>query len=409
MESVVNKFLKYVKYDTTADNDSTTIPSTKSQLALGNELVKELKDLNIKDVSIDEHGFVIATIPSNIDKEIPTIGFIAHIDTAPDFTGLNVNPQIVENYNGEDILLNEKLNIVLSPKQFPELKNYEGKTLITTDGTTLLGADDKAGIAEIMTAVEYLIENPEIPHGEIKIAFTPDEEIDNSAVNIFDVEKFGADIAYTVDGDVLGEINYENFNAAQATITISGRSVHPGEAKDKMINALLVGNEFISKLPQDETPSHTEGHEGFFHLCTINGDVEYCVLDYMIRDFDKINFENRKELLLKVTKDLNEKYENSTVKIDIKDDYYNMKDKIEPVMYSVDIALKAVEDAGVKPIIRPIRGGTDGSVLSFKGLPTPNIFIGGHNYHGRYEFIPTYAMEKAVEVIINIVKAYAAI
>lgn len=406
MRNVVDRFLKYVKYDTTADNNSKTIPSTQNQLILGNELVKELKELGIEEVDIDEQGFVMATIPSNIKKEVPIIGFLAHIDTTPDFSGKDVNPKIVENYDGEDIVLNEELKVILSSKQFPELKNYIGKTLITTDGKTLLGADDKAGIAEIMTAIEYLVKNPQIPHGTIKIAFTPDEEIDDSAVNIFDVEKFGADIAYTVDGDILGEINYENFNAASATINVKGVSVHPGEAKDKMVNASLVAAEIINSLPKDEIPAKTQGHEGFFHLYEMKGDVEENSLEYIIRDFDKENFEKRKEMLKDIVKDINNTYGENTVSLDIQDDYYNMKEKIEPKKYIVDIALKAVEQAGITPIIRPIRGGTDGSVLSYKGLPTPNIFIGGHNYHGRYEFIPTFAMEKAVEVILNIIKLY---
>lgn len=406
MTKVIDRFLKYVKYDTTSDNNSSTIPSTKSQLVLGEELVKELKEFGIEDVGIDEKGFVIATIPSNINKSIPVLGFLAHMDTAPDFTGKNVNPRIVENYDGNDIVLNENLDIVLSPKDFPELKSYIGKTLITTDGTTLLGADDKAGIAEIMTAIEYIIKNPDIPHGTIKIAFTPDEELDNSAVKLFDVKKFGADIAYTVDGDIIGEINYENFNAATVIVNINGRSVHPGEAKGKMINASLIASEIISMLPQNETPATTSGYEGFYHLCSINGDVENTTLEYMIRDFDKDKFMNKKLYFNKIVDKFNNKYGKNTVSIEIQDDYYNMKEKIEPKKYIIDIAVKAVEKSGIEPIIRPIRGGTDGSILSFKGLPTPNIFIGGHNYHGRYEFIPTFAMEKAVEVILNIIDLY---
>ncbi len=407
MSKVVEKFLKYVSYDTKSDEQSTTVPSTAGQMILANELVKELKEMGIQQVSIDENGYVMATIPSNIEKAVPTIGFIAHMDTAPDMSGKNVKPKFVENYNGEDIILNEENNIILSPKDFPELKKYIGKTLITTDGTTLLGADDKAGISEIMSAVEYLIENPHIPHGNICIGFTPDEEVGRGA-DLFDVKKFGADFAYTVDGGTIGELEYENFNAAGAKISIHGRNVHPGSAKGKMIHSTLIANEFVSSLPQNETPATTEGYEGFYHLIALNGEVEETKLQYIIRDFDKESFENRKLFIRNVADKLNDKYGNGTVEIEVKDQYFNMKEKVEPVKHVVDTAELAMKEVGVTPIIVPIRGGTDGARLSFMGLPTPNLFTGGHNFHGKYEFIPTFAMEKAVEVILKIVELYTA-
>ncbi len=406
MSKVVEKFLKYVSYDTKSDEESTTVPSTKGQMILGKELVKELKEMGIQDASIDDNGYIMATIPSNVEKDIPTIGFIAHMDTAPDISGKDVNPKFVENYDGEDIVLNQENNIVLSPKDFPELKNYIGKTLITTDGTTLLGADDKAGVSEIMAAVEYIIQNPKFKHGKIRIGFTPDEEVGRGA-DIFDVKKFDADFAYTIDGGTIGELEYENFNAASAKISIHGRNVHPGSAKGKMIHSTLIGNEFINSLPSNETPGTTEGYEGFYHLINVNGEVEETKLQYIIRDFDSESYENRKAFIKNVVKTLNDKYGDGTVEIEIKDQYFNMKEKIEPVKHIVDTAFLAMKEVGVNPIMVPIRGGTDGARLSFMGLPTPNIFAGGHNFHGKYEFIPTFAMEKAVEVILKIVELYA--
>jgi len=405
MSMVVEKFLKYVKFDTKSDDSSNTTPTTKGQLVLGEELVKELKAIGMQDVSMDENGYVMATLPSNVNKEVPTIGFIAHIDTSPDMSGTNVNPQFVENYDGGDIVLNAEHNIVLSPKDSPELKEYIGQTLITTDGTTLLGADDKAGIAEIMTAVEHLINHPEVPHGTIRVAFTPDEEVGQGADH-FDVEKFNADFAYTIDGGAIGELEFENFNAASAKVTIHGRNVHPGYAKNKMINSVLIGNEFASMLPQTETPGQTCGYEGFYHLNNFNGDVETTTLVYIIRDFDADNIEKRKETVAAVAEELNKKYGAGTVELELKDQYRNMKEMVEPVKHIVDTAFQAMEESGVKPLVRPIRGGTDGARLSFMGLPCPNIFTGGENFHGKYEYIPTNSMEKAVEVILNVVKIY---
>lgn len=406
MSKVIERFLKYVSYDTKSDEESTTVPSTNGQMILAKELVKELKEMGIEQVSIDENGYVMATIPSNIEKDVPTIGFIAHMDTAPDMSGENVKPKFVENYDGEDIVLNVENNIILSPKDFPELKNYIGKTLITTDGTTLLGADDKAGISEIMSAVEYLMQNPQVPHGKICIGFTPDEEVGRGA-NLFDVAKFDADFAYTIDGGTVGELEYENFNAAGVKICVHGRNVHPGSAKGKMIHSTLIANELVSALPQDETPGTTEGYEGFYHLTALNGEVEETKLQYIIRDFNNQSFENRKVFIKNIADKLNDKYGNGTVEIEIKDQYFNMKEKIEPVKHIIDTAFLAMKEVGVTPIMVPIRGGTDGARLSFMGLPTPNIFTGGHNFHGKYEFIPTFAMEKAVEVILKIVDLYA--
>lgn len=403
MSKVVERFIKYVKFDTKADEASDTVPSSQGQLVLAKELGKELEQLGLSDVSVDENGYVMATLQSNLDKKVPTIGFIAHMDTSPDMSGTNVNPQFVENYDGGDIKLNEE--VTLSPKEMPELKEYIGETLITTDGTTLLGADDKAGIAEIITAVEYLIQHPEVPHGTIKIGFTPDEEIGRGP-NHFEVEKFEADLAYTMDGGAVGELEYENFNAAGAKVTIHGRNVHPGYAKNKMVNSMLIANEFIASLPENETPQATEGYEGFYHLNSINGDVENTVLSYIIRDFDKESFEKRKQHMKKLAEELNKKYPGRVV-IDIKDSYKNMREMIEPVMHVVDNAVKAMELAGVKPLIRPIRGGTDGARLSFMGLPTPNIFAGGLNFHGKYEYIPVSSMDKAVQVILKLVEIYA--
>ena len=405
MSKVVEKFLKYISYDTKSNEESTTVPSTNEQMVLALELVSELKVMGIKQVSVDDNGYVMATIPSNVNKDVPTIGFIAHMDTSPDMSGKDIKAKFVYDYDGEDIILNKERNIILSPKDFPELKDYVGKTIITTDGTTLLGADDKAGVSEIMTAVEYLMQNPLVSHGAIRIGFTPDEEIGRGA-DIFDVKKFDADFAYTIDGGTIGELEYENFNAAGVKICIHGRNVHPGSAKGKMIHSLLIANEFINSMPQNETPATTEGYEGFYHLISLNGEVEETKLQYIIRDFDNKSFETRKSFIKTVADELNDKYGQGTVDIQVKDQYFNMKEKIEPVKHIVDTAFLAMNEVGIKPIMQPIRGGTDGARLSFMGLPTPNIFAGGHNFHGKYEFIPTFAMEKAVEVILKIIELY---
>ncbi|NLW39489.1 MAG: peptidase T [Tissierellia bacterium] len=402
MSALVDRFLRYVKIDTASDDKSDTVPSTKAQLEFAKILGKELEELGLSDVSVDENGYVMATLPSNIDKEVPTIGFIAHMDTIPDMPGKDVKPKIIENYDGKDILLNEEKNIVLSVEEFPDIKNYIGETIITTDGTTLLGADNKAGIAEIITAVEYLIENPHIPHGTIKIAFTPDEEIGRGADH-FDVEKFDADFAYTMDGGPLGEINYENFNAASAKITIRGTNIHPGTAKDMMVNSILVGMELNSMLPVNERPEYTEGYEGFYHITRFKGTVEVTEIEYIIRDHDKDKFNKKKEALEDVVGFLNRRYGN-IIALEIEDSYYNMKEKIEPKFEIIELAKKAMEELGIEPKIVPIRGGTDGAMLSYKGLLCPNIFAGGHNYHGKYEYIPVMAMEKAVEVILKIIE-----
>lgn len=404
MYSAVDRLLKYVKFDTKSDENSGTTPSSKKQLVLAEELKNELLNLGLKDADVDSNGYVMATLESNIEKKVKTIGFIAHMDTSPDMSGEDVNPKLVENYDGKDIKLNE--NVILSPKDFPELLNYTGKTIITTDGTTLLGADDKAGIAEIMAAVEFLTKHPEIPHGTIKIGFTPDEEIGEGADH-FDVRKFGADLAYTVDGGTIGELECENFNAAGAKVTVKGRNVHPGSAKNKMINSMHVALEFISLLPVNERPEYTEGYEGFNHLISINGEVEETKLSFILRDFDRSKFEHRKELMLSAAELMNKKYGAGTVLVELKDQYYNMKEKIEQAKYIVDTAFKAMEEVGVTPTVVPIRGGTDGARLSFMGLPTPNLFTGGHNFHGKYEFIPTYAMDKSVDVILKIIELYA--
>lgn len=406
MDKLVQRFLDYVKIDTKSDPSSSTCPSTEKQFNLGNLLVKELKDLGLKDANIDEFGYIFATLPSNTDKKLPTIGFIAHMDTSPDFSGENVKPKIIENYDGEDIILNEEKNIILSPNDFPKLKNYIGQDIITTDGTTLLGADDKAGIAEIMTAIEYLVNHPEIEHGDIKIGFTPDEEIGRGA-DKFNVEKFNADFAYTIDGGEIGELQYENFNAAIVKITINGRNIHPGAAKNRMINSINIALELQSMLPVNEKPEYTEGYEGFFHLNNMEGTVEKTNMLYIIRDHSKEKFEKKKELILKSVDLLNAKYGENTVIIDLKDQYYNMKEKVEPVIHIVDVAKKAMEEVGVTPMVIPIRGGTDGARLSYMGLPCPNIFTGGHNFHGKFEYIPVNSMKKAVEVIIKIIELYS--
>lgn len=404
MKKVEERFLEYVKINTKSDETTRVTPSTKGQLVLAEKLCNELKELGLKDARISEFGYVYATLEKNCNKDIPTIGFIAHMDTAPDYSGENVNPQIVENYDGGDIKLND--SEVLSPKFSPELKQYVGQRLITTDGNTLLGADDKAGLAEIMTAVEYLINHPEIEHGDIKIGFTPDEEIGEGADH-FDVEGFGADFAYTMDGGRIGELEFENFNAAGLKVKIKGVNVHPGYAKDKMLNSIMVANEFINSLPLDEVPEKTEKYEGFYHLTDIEATVENTTLSYIIRDFFADTFEARKNKIREIEKELNEKYGEGTVVVEIKDQYNNMKEKIEPVMHIVENAKEAMIEANVTPNIRPIRGGTDGARLSFMGLPTPNIFAGGENFHGKYEYVPVESLEKAVEVIVNIVKRYS--
>jgi len=404
MSNVVERFLKYVQIDTQSNEGSPTTPSTERQLNLAQLLEQELKELGLTEVRIKE-GYVYGTLPANTDKKVPAIGLIAHLDTSPDFSGAEVKPRIIKNYDGKDILLNAGENLVLSPEDFPELSAYIGKDLITTDGTTLLGADDKAGIAEIMTALEYLVNHPEIEHGKICVAFTPDEEIGRGA-DLFDVEGFGADFAYTVDGGAIRELEYENFNAAKAIVKIKGRNVHPGTAKNKMINSILLAQEYIAKLPATETPAHTEGYEGFYHINDIRGDVEETTLYYIIRDFEQDSFAKRKETMLGIADELNKKYGQNLFAVEITDQYQNMKEKILPVMHIVETAQKAMEAVGVKPLVKPIRGGTDGARLSFMGLPTPNLFTGGDNYHGRFEFIPIFAMEKAVEVILKIIALY---
>lgn len=401
MQDIIDRFTSYVKIDTQSDPNNKAFPSTEKQWNLAKLLEEQLIEIGMQDVSLDENCYIMATLPSNVDHDVPTIGFIAHIDTSPDYSGTNVNPQIHRNYDGKDIVLNAEKNIVLSPDYFEDLSLYKGQTLITTDGTTLLGADDKAGVAEIMEAMKYLIEHPEIKHGPIKVGFTPDEEVGKGA-HKFDVEKFNAKWAYTLDGGQVGELEYENFNAAGATITIHGKIVHPGTAKGKMINSMLIANEFISALPADEIPQKTEGYEGFFHLTDIDGSVEKTTLQYIIRDHDKELFEQKKVLIQQIAVELNKKWGENTVEVELKDQYYNMKEKIEPVKHIVDIAEEAIKAVGVTPIIKAIRGGTDGSQLSFKGLPCPNIFAGGHNFHGKYEYIPVESMEKAVNVIVKI-------
>jgi len=399
-EKLINRFSKYISFPTTSNDASETYPSTSEQLVLGDFLVEELKLLGLTEVEKDQNGYVTATLPANTDVTSPVIGFIAHIDTAPDMPGISA-PVIIENYTGNDIVLDKETNTILATTDFPELKNYIGQTLLTTDGKTLLGADDKAGIAEIICAMEYLIQHPEIKHGKIRVAFTPDEEIGKGVLH-FDVAKFGCDFAYTLDGGMLGELEYENFNAAGATITIQGRNVHPGYAKNKMVNSQLIAMEFNAMLPEFQRPQYTDHYEGFYLLTKMEGTVENSKLNYIIRDHDKQLFEQKKEFMHKITAFLNEKYGADRVKCEIKEQYKNMREMVEPVFYIVERAKQAMIDAGVTPIVKPIRGGTDGANLSFKGLPCPNIFAGGHNFHGKYEFIPVESMEKAVQVIVNI-------
>lgn len=402
---IIERFISYVKIDTQSNDSSETCPSTEGQLTLGRKLVEELKAIGLEDVSMDEFGYVMATLPSNTDKQVPTIGFLAHIDTATDFTGKNVNPQIHENYDGQDILLNEAVQVTLSPKDFPNLLNYKGHTLITTDGTTLLGADNKAGIAEIMTSMDYLIKHPEIKHGKIRVAFTPDEEIGRGP-HKFDVTEFDAKYAYTVDGGPLGELQYESFSAAGASITIKGTNIHPGTAKGKMVNSIKIAMELQSKLPAEQAPELTEGYEGFFHLLSFSGDVEQTKLSYIIRDFDKETFQQKKQTMAAVVDELKEKYGSERIILEMNDQYYNMREKIEPVKQIVDIAYKAMENLDIQPIVEPIRGGTDGSQLSYMGLPTPNIFTGGENFHGKFEYISVDNMLKATQVIVEIARLF---
>lgn len=410
MQHIIDRFISYVTVDTESDPNSNTTPSTAKQWDLANQLVEELKAIGMEDVTIDDNAYIIATLPSNVDHEVPTIGFISHFDTTPDFTGANIKPQIVENYDGKDIVLNKELNIVLSPSYFKDLLQYKGQTIITTDGTTLLGADDKAGITEIVTAMEYLINNPEIKHGKIRVGFTPDEEIGRGA-HKFDVEKFGADWAYTMDGSQIGELEYENFNAAGAKLVFSGKSVHPGYAKGKMINSMLLANKFISKLPKHETPQETKGYEGFFHVTGISGSIEETKVELIIRDHDRKKFAKRKKEVEKIAAKINKKFAKQfggpIVSCEIKDSYYNMREKVEPVIHIVEVAEKAMKELGIKPIIKPIRGGTDGCQLSYMGLPCPNIFAGGHNFHGKYEYVPVESMQKAVDVIVKIAELTA--
>ncbi len=399
--NVVDRFIKYVKFDTESNTTTGTTPSTPGQRVLAEELKKELTEIGLQDISLDGNGYLMATLPANTDKKVPTIGFVAHMDTSPDLTGKNVNPRIVKSYDGKDILLNKDLNIVLSPNDFPELLKFKDQDIIVTDGTTLLGADDKAGIAEIITAMKYLKDHPEIEHGKIRICFTPDEEIGEGADH-FDVEKFGAEWAYTMDGGELGELEYENFNAAGVKIAIQGRSVHPGSAKDKMINALVVANKLVSLIPANERPEHTSHYEGFFHLMGMSGSVDAASVSFIIRDHDRALFESRKQIMRDAVEYLQKLYPNSTITLDIKDQYYNMREKVEPVIKIVDYAFNAMQELGITPLVKPIRGGTDGARLSFMGLPCPNIFAGGLNFHGRYEYVPIPSLEKAVKVIVKI-------
>ena len=404
--ALVERFLKYVSFDTQSSEETEVTPSTPGQMVFAKYLKEELESLGLEDITLDEHGYLFATLPANIDKPVPTIGFIAHMDTSPDMSGKDVSPRIVQNYDGSDIVLCAEENVVLSPSQFPELLDHKGEDLIVTNGKTLLGAADKAGIAEIVSAIVYLKEHPEIKHGKIRIGFNPDEEIGLGA-HKFDVEKFGCDWAYTMDGGEIGELEFENFNAASAKITFKGRNVHPGYAKNKMINSIRVANRFCAMLPAHETPEHTEGYEGFYHLISFNGDVEQTTVAYIIRDHDRARFESRKKKIERFVSEINAEYGEGTATFELRDQYYNMREKIEPVMHIIDTAFAAMEAVGVKPNVKPIRGGTDGAQLSFKGLPCPNIFAGGLNFHGRYEFAPIQNMEKAMKVIVKIAELVA--
>ncbi|WP_138341260.1 peptidase T [[Clostridium] symbiosum] len=405
MSKVAERFLKYVSFDTQSKDEEEQVPSTEKQLVLAKELVKELEEMGASDVRLSEHGYVYATIEANTEKNVPSLGFVAHMDTAPAMSGRDVRARIVEKYAGGDIVLNEEKNIVMTVKDFPFMADCEGRDLIVTDGTTLLGGDDKAGVAEIMTMAAWLLAHPEIPHGTIRIGFTPDEEVGRGA-DFFDVEGFGADVAYTVDGGPLGELEYENFNAASGKVYIHGVGIHPGGAKNKMKSALLIGMEFQSLLPAFENPMYTEGYEGFFHLDQFAGDVEYAKMDYLIRDHDMDKFTQKKELFASAAEFLNKKYGEGTVELKIKDSYYNMKEKIEPYKYLIDIAKEAMEEVGITPEVSPIRGGTDGARLSYMGLPCPNLCTGGYNFHGKFEFIPVQSMEKVVELLLTIVRKF---
>ena len=404
--TVIERFLKYVAFDTQSDESTGVTPSTEKQMVFARYLKTELEDLGLKDITLDDNGYLFATLPSNVNRPIPVVGFIAHMDTSPDMSGENVRPRIVEKYDGTDIVLSVEDNIVLSPADFPELLDHKGEDLIVTDGRTLLGADDKAGIAEIVGAMAYLIAHPEIEHGDIRIGFNPDEEIGLGA-HKFDVEKFGAKWAYTMDGGEVGELEFENFNAASAVVEVRGRNVHPGYAKNKMINSLLVANEFVALLPENEIPARTEGYEGFFHLTGMKGDVENTILTYIVRDHDRGKFEDRKKLMMENAEILNGKYGQGTVTVTLKDQYYNMRQQVEPLMHIIDLAFAAMQEAGVEPKVKAIRGGTDGAQLSFKGLPCPNIFAGGLNFHGRYEFVPVQSIEKAMKVVVKIAELTA--
>ena len=405
-KQLIERFIKYVTIDTESDPNNPAFPSTENQWDLAHVLVEDLKVIGMQDISLDENCYIMATLPSNVSHNVPIIGFVSHMDTSPDFTGKNVKPQITENYQGNDIILNKEKNIILSPDYFEDLLQYKGQTIITTDGTTLLGADDKAGITEIVTAMEYLIQHPEIKHGTIRICFTPDEEVGKGA-HLFDVEKFGAEWAYTMDGSQIGELEYENFNAASAIVTITGKIVHPGYAIGKMINSMQIANEFMSLLPEAEVPEKTRDYQGFFHLHDMIGTVEKTVLEYIIRDHDIKLFAKRKNVLQNIADELNKVAGQNLIEITMKDQYFNMKEKIVPVMHIVDLVEETMVDLGITPLIKPIRGGTDGSQLSFKGLPCPNIFAGGHNFHGRFEYVPAESMVKAAEVIVGIVAKIA--
>ena len=405
--TLVDRFLKYVSFDTQSDEQTGLTPSTPKQMVFAEYLKKELESLGLEDITLDEHAYLFATLPANTDKKVPTIGFIAHMDTSPDMSGKDVTPRIVQNYDGKDIILCAEENIILSPTQFPELLHHIGEDLIVTNGLTLLGADDKAGIAEIVSAIAYLKEHPEIEHGKIRIGFNPDEEIGEGA-HKFDVEKFECEWGYTMDGGEVGELEFENFNAAIAKIKIKGRNVHPGYAKNKMINSIRIANRLIELVPAQESPEHTEGYEGFYHLIGIQGDVEQTTVSYIIRDHDRTKFENRKKAMQEQVEKINKEFGEGIATLELRDQYYNMREKIEPVMHIIDTAFAAMEAVGVKPNVRPIRGGTDGAQLSFKGLPCPNIFAGGLNFHGRYEFVPIQSMEKAMNVIVKIAEMVAA-
>lgn len=404
---VTERFLRYVAFDTQSDDETNMTPSTPGQMEFAVYLKSELESMGLEDITLDANGYLMATLPANVEREVPVVGFIAHLDTAPDMSGRHVKPRIVAGYQGGPVMLNEKERIELSPEEFPEMLNYIGQDLIVTDGTTLLGADDKAGIAEIVSAVAYLQVHPEIEHGKIRIAFNPDEEIGKGA-HKFDVERFGAEFAYTMDGGAVGELEFENFNAASARITIKGRNVHPGTAKHKMVNSIRVANQFIQMLPRWETPEHTEGYEGFYHLAGINGNVEETTLSYIIRDHDRVRFESRKREIEHLVRKTNEEYPGCCT-VEIADQYYNMREKIEPVIHIISLAEQAMREAGIEPRVQPIRGGTDGAQLSFKGLPCPNIFAGGENFHGRYEYVPVQSMEKARDVVVNICRLLAAL